>query len=110
MPPIVISLLAAGLLVPGAGVAQGAAVPDRVQVLQARRLEHGVALKWAPAVTGARPTGYQVTVGAGRWKATKRERFQVRGLKAGRPYRVSIRGVRRGSAGPAVVIRVFPFS
>lgn len=107
-----VGVLALGLTaVPGsadAGAAAGAVAPERVQVLQARRLPHAVSLKWEAASTGSRPTSYQVRLGSGRWKATTRTTYKVKRLKADRGYRVRVRALRKGRSGAAVVIRLFP--
>lgn len=101
--------LAPGTAVAGAdaGVAAAAAAPDRVQILQARRLPHAASLKWEAAPTGSRPRSYQVRLGRGRWKATKRTAYKVKRLKAGRGYRIRVRAVRK-RPGPSVLIRLFP--
>lgn len=81
--------------------------PGRVEVLSARTTSTTAALKWKAPAQGPRPTAYQVRVGGGRWKATERTRYRVKGLRPGREYRISIRAVRRSQAGQAVVVRAF---
>lgn len=105
-------LLVAALAVPAvtgesAVAAPVGKAPERVQVLSARTTSTSATLAWRAAKSGPRPTGYQVKVGAKRWKPTKRTRYRVKGLKPNRNYRISIRAVRRGKAGAPVVVRAF---
>lgn len=81
--------------------------PGRVEVLSARTTSTTATLKWEGPAAGPRPTGYQVRVGSGRWKATERTRYRIRGLRPDREYRISIRAVRRGQSGKSVVVRAF---
>lgn len=71
-------------------------------------MAHRVILQWRPAATGSQPTGYQVRLGKKAWRSTKATSYRVKGLRADRQYRVSIRAVRKGAAGAPVVIRLFP--
>ncbi len=103
--------MAAGMCVPAVAVpaaaAPGGRAPDRVHVLMARTTAHTADVKWSPATTGPHPTGYQVRVASRKWKSTKKTQYRIQGLAPDHTYRISIRAVRRGKAGKAVVIQAF---